>query len=99
MSARAFWLTKGWKVGKLIEKLWDEHEIKPVIDIRDMWKDGKPTRLVRGRRNVVCDYKGSVFCHCPKTDERNEMACWGFEKDRGSLKYRCPARATAVLSA
>lgn len=87
-----FLADKGLDDGKLIQRLWDDHGIKPVIDMRNMWKDGESTRLVTGARNVVYDYKGTVYCHCPKTDERYEMAFGGFEKDRGCLKYRCPAR-------
>jgi len=83
---------KGLDDGKLIEKLWDEHEIKPVIAIRDMWKDGEETKRVSGTRNVVYNYKGEVFCYCMKTGKRYLMAYGGFEKDRGTLKYRCPAR-------
>lgn len=82
---------KGYDDGKLIEELWDTYEIKPVIDIRQMWKDGEETRLVEGTRNVVYDYKGTVYCHCPLTGERREMAYGGFEKKRRALKYRCPA--------
>ncbi len=78
--------------GKWIRALWDDEGIKPVIDIREMWKDGEETRLVRGTRNVVYDYRGTVYCHCPKTGQRREMAYGGFEKSRGTLKYRCPAR-------
>lgn len=87
-----FLADKGLDDGKLIQRLWDDHGIKPVIDMRNMWKDGESTRLVTGARNVVYDYKGTVYCHCPKTDERYEMAYGGFEKDRECLKYRCPAR-------
>ena len=43
--------------GKLIVKLWDEYQIKAVIDIRNMWKDGEKTKLVTSKRNVVFDYK------------------------------------------
>ena len=91
-ECETFLADRGLDDGKLIERLWDDHGIKPVIDIRNMWKDGEPTRLVSGTLNVVYDYKGTVFCHCPRTGERCEMAYGGFEKDRGCLKYRCPAR-------
>ena len=37
---------KGYDDKKLIEKLWDEYRIKPVIDVRNMWKDGEKTRLL-----------------------------------------------------
>jgi hypothetical protein len=75
----------------LITKLWDEHNIKPVIDIRDLWKiDG--ARLVHDQSNVSHDYKGTVFCHCPVQWVKRPMAFGGFEKDRGTLKYRCAAK-------
>jgi len=77
--------------GKWVRELWDERGIKPVIDIRDAWQDGEETKLVSGTRNVVYDYRGTVYCHCPKTGERRAMAYGGFEKDRQALKYRCPA--------
>jgi hypothetical protein len=83
---------KGYDDGKFIRQLWDRHEIKPVIAIRDCWKDGEPTRLVTGTRNVVYDYEGNVYCHCPRSTARFAMAYGGFEKDRDALKYRCPAR-------
>jgi len=82
---------KGFDDGKFIAKLYDDHRIKPVIDIRQMWKEPDETRLVTGTRNVVYDGEGNVYCHCMKTGERTAMAYGGFEKDRGTLKYRCPA--------
>lgn len=83
---------KGYDDTKLIVKLWDEYRIKPVIDIRDMWRDGEDTRLLTGKNNIVYDYKGTVYCYCPETNKRREMAFGGFEEDRKTLKYRCPAR-------
>jgi hypothetical protein len=75
----------------LITRLWDEHNIKPVIDIRDLWKvDG--ARLVHGQTNVSHDYKGTVYCHCPVQWVKRPMAFGGFEKNRATLKYRCSAR-------
>jgi transposase len=82
---------KGLDDTKLIRQLWDGHGIKPVIDIRNMWKDGEETRRVSRLSNVVYDHRGTVYCHCPASGERRELAYGGFEKDRRSLKYRCPA--------
>jgi len=82
---------RGLDDGKLIERLWDEYEIKPVIDIRNMWQDGEETRVLSGTSNIVYNYRGTVYCYCPQTGKRNTMAYGGFEKDRGTLKYRCPA--------
>lgn len=74
--------------------LWDECQIKPLIDIRSMWKE-KETRLLEDREadNVVYDEAGQVYCHCPHSGERRQLAYQGFEKDRQCLKYRCPAAA------
>jgi transposase len=83
---------KGYDDGKLIRLLWDEYRIKPVIDIRNHWKDGEKTRLLGDHTNVVHDYQGNVFCHCPETGKQRDMAYGGFEKDRETLKYRCPAK-------
>ncbi|PTQ55071.1 MAG: Mobile element protein [Candidatus Carbobacillus altaicus] len=78
---------KGYDDTKLIEKCWDKHQIKPVIDIRNMWKDGEETQMlsVKDKKdNVVYNYKGNVYCYCPETNIRREMACGGFEKDRNT---------------
>lgn len=82
---------RGYDDGKLIKKLWDDHEIKAVIDIRNMWKDGEDTKLVEGEENIVYDYCGNVYCYDPVTGQKREMAFGGFEKERGTLKQRCPA--------
>lgn len=86
-----FTADRGYDDSKFLCKLWDDYGIKPVIDIRNMWKDGEETRLLEGRENVVYDYRGHVYCYCPLTGTRREMAYGGFEKDRKTLKYRCPA--------
>jgi len=84
---------KGFDGEDLVKRLWDEYQIKPVIDIRNCWKeaDGGNTRVLSGQTNVVYDYQGTVFCSCPRTGELRAMAYGGFEKDRETLKYRCPA--------
>jgi hypothetical protein len=78
--------------GKLIRKVWEEWEALPVIDIRNCWQDGELTRVVSGFENVVYDYRGTVSCVCPKSGTQREMAYGGFERDRMTLKYRCPAQ-------
>lgn len=83
---------KGYDGTRYHVDLWDNHEIKSVIDIRDQWKDGEQDRIITGLKNVTYDYRGTVYCYCMKSGERREMAFGGFEKDRGCLKYRCPAR-------
>lgn len=76
---------------KLIIKLWDDYAIKPVIGIRNMWKDSDKTKGISTGQNAVYNYKGTVFCVCPKTGDQKRMPYGGFEKDRSCHKYRCPA--------
>jgi len=100
-STESFIYDKGGDDTKIISSLWDDHGIRPVIAIRDCRQDGEETRLVPGTENVVYDYEGTVYCLCPRTlaarksgesDRRREMAYGGFEEDRMTLRYRCPAR-------
>ena len=86
-----FLADKGYDDTKLIVKLWDDHRIKSVIDIRNMWRDTDKTRILGDYENVCHDYKGTVYCYCPRQGTQREMAYGGFEKDRKTLKYRCPA--------
>ena len=85
---------KGYDSEENCRRLYDEHGIKPVIDIRRMWRD-KETRLLDPEcaDNIVYDEEGTVYCICPKTGEQRQMAYGGFEKDRMVLKYICPVRA------
>lgn len=83
---------RGFDDGKLIGRLWDDHSIRAIIDTRNLWKDGEQTRLLKGRENIVYDYRGTVYCCCPQELKMREMAYGGIEKKRNTLKYRCPAQ-------
>jgi hypothetical protein len=83
---------RGYDDTKLINKLWIENKIKPVIDIRNMWKNNDSTRLYANYENVVYDYKGTVYCYCLDTGERREMISGGFEESRQTLIKLCPAK-------
>lgn len=89
---------KGYDSADNNATLYDEYGIMPVIDNRELWKEqpGKPRVLFGARVDVVLyDEQGRVYCQPPTerrgADELREMAFCGFEKDRGCLKYRCPA--------
>ena len=89
---------KGYDSAENNAALYDDHGIKPVIDTRQMWKTKKLETLFPNRYDVFCyDESGRVYCHCPSErrgeDELRELAFVGFEKDRMTLKYRCPAAA------
>jgi len=90
---------RGYDDTKLISRLWDDHEIMPVIDIRNMRPKDNQLWPLMGLENVVYDYKGGVFCCCPKTGEQRRMIYKGFEKRRGSLKFCCPVRRKGEVCA
>ena len=91
-------LDKGYDSHETICHLWVKYQIKPIIDIRNLWKDTDKTRQLKTKdiQNITYDYKGTVFCHCPQTGEVREMAYSGFEKKRSTLKYSCPALAYGI---
>ena len=86
-------------------QLWDEYGIRPLIDTRELWREEKKmpnydpaqpiTRPLYPERadNIIYSEKGQVFCVCPKTQEQRPLCFQGFESDRNTLKYRCPAAA------
>lgn len=83
---------RGYDDTKLIEKLWDNYKIKPVIQIRNMWKDTDETRPLEGYENVVYNYEGRVYCYCMETGTKREMVSGGFESEREALKKLCPSK-------
>lgn len=88
--------------------LWDAYHIRPLIDTRELWREEKQapdydpskpiTRSLDPERadTIVHTEKGTVHCLCPVTGEQRDLAFQGFEADRDSLKYRCPAAAYGV---
>lgn len=96
---------KGLDCGETNKSLWEDYKISPVIDTRTMWKDEKKdqgydpeieiTRPLNPEvaDNIVYTERGGVLCVCPVTGEKSAMQHMGFEADRGTLKYRCPAAA------
>lgn len=83
------------------EKVHDflhEAGIKPLIHNRALWQED-PERPLPGKAgryplHVVHDEAGTVYCYDRVSDPpvRHAMAYIGYEKDRETLKYRCPAR-------
>jgi hypothetical protein len=89
---------KGYDSAQNNAELYDDHHIKPVIDTRTLWKTKTHETLYPDRYDVFTyDETGRVFCTCPSEkrgqDETRPLAFMGFEKDRSTLKYRCPAAA------
>lgn len=90
---------KGYDSAENNELLWKRYGIKPILDIREMWKDKEKTRPLNPERadNITYNQKGEIYCHCPESGAIREMAYMGFEKGRESLKYRCPAKAYGIV--
>jgi len=96
---------RGLDSGKTKALLLDEYGIRPAIDIRELWREEKAepgydpkkpiTRSLYPERvdTIVYTEKGTVHCICPATGEQRDMTFYGFEADRNTLKYRCPAAA------
>ncbi len=70
--------------------------IQPLIQHRHLWKT-EPERLLPGHdgsSNIVYDEAGTLYCYDKVSDPpvRHPMAYIGHEPERGTLKYRCPAK-------
>jgi hypothetical protein len=80
-----------------VHEVLHDHKIKPLIQNRSCWpKDGDQDKVIGGRipLHIVHDEQGTVYCY-DTTGEvpiRRRMSYAGHEKDRGTLKYRCPAK-------
>jgi len=76
--------------------LLHDRGIKPLIEIRGMWKEEAERKLPGhdGTSNVVHDEAGTLYCYdkVSAIPVKHKMAYIGYEKERGTLKYRCPAR-------
>ena len=80
---------------KTHDLLHDRH-VKPLIENRALWKE-EPERLLPNHdadSNVVYDEAGTLHCYDRESavPVKHKMAFVGYEKSRGTLKYRCPAR-------
>jgi len=96
---------RGYDQEGLKEDLWEDYAIRPLIDTRLLWREEKkdpdhdPSKpilrlLDRNRAdNILHSERGEVLCRCPSSGEIRPMAHQGFEADRNTLKYRCPAAA------
>jgi hypothetical protein len=79
-----------------VHELLHAAKIKPLIHTRALWKE-EPERPLPGGRyplHLVHDEAGTVFCYDTASDPpvRHQMAYVGYDQERGTIKYRCPAR-------
>lgn len=81
---------KGYDDSKILNKL-EKMGIQPVIDKRVQVKEEREIK-----RTVYYDDLGKVYCYCPYTAVKREMAYDGYDKERDSLSYKCPAKAYGI---
>jgi Transposase DDE domain/Transposase domain (DUF772) len=79
-----------------VHQLLSSKKITPLIQMRSLWQT-EPERLLPGHdgsSNIVYDEAGTVYCYDKVSDvpRRHKMAYIGFEPERETLKYRCPAK-------
>jgi hypothetical protein len=92
-GCKVFTADKGYDGKELISELYDEHGIKAVIGITNQWRDKEEVRIFENRHNIVgYNNGGEIYCYDPKMGQRHIMQYEGFEKDRGTLRYGCPAK-------
>lgn len=79
-----------------VHALLNEEAIKPIIEIRSLWKE-MPERMLPGHdgnSNIVYHEDGSVHCYDRVSEPmvKHPMAYIGHEPERETIKYRCPAK-------
>ena len=75
---------KGYDATPLIQWLEDKR-IRPIIDIRNCWKDGEETHQYRDTP-LVYDYKVTVW-YVDEKGEKIELSYKGYDKSTDSLRY------------
>jgi hypothetical protein len=78
-----------------VHELLSQEHIRAVIQNRSLWKSESERMLPGhdGNSNIVYDEAGTVYCYDRVSQPmvRHPMAYIGYEPDRETLKYRCPA--------
>jgi hypothetical protein len=82
--------------GDDVHRFLSEKGVTPLIQIRSLWQT-EPERLLPGHdggSNVVYTEDGTIHCYDEVSEPpvRHKMVYIGHEPERGTLKYRCPAK-------
>ena len=93
---------RGLDSGPLKKKFWVRWRIRPIIDNRELWREEKKGQsyvegqkimrpLVSVHDNIFYTERAEIWCRCPVKGTERKMAFCGFESERCSLKFHCPA--------
>jgi hypothetical protein len=78
-----------------VHELLSNAKIKPLIQNRSLWKEEHERMLPGhdGNSNIVYDEAGTLYCYDRVSEPmiRHKMSYIGYEPQRETLKYRCPA--------
>jgi hypothetical protein len=79
-----------------VHKLLSGEGIMPLIQMRGLWEIN-PERMLPGHdgsSNVVYKEDGTIYCYDNVSEPPvlHQMAYIGYEPERETLKYRCPAK-------
>ena len=72
---------KGYDGEDLIKEI-KEYGIKPIIDIKNQWKDGEKTKQYKDT-NIVYTYDGDVY-YVDDKGENNPMKYLGYDKQNNA---------------
>ncbi len=79
-----------------VHRFLHEAKISPLIQNRRLWSEQSEQMLPGhdGNSNIVYDEAGTVYCYDKVSvpPVRHQMSYIGHEPQRGTLKYRCPAK-------
>ncbi|MCL5063831.1 MAG: hypothetical protein M1600_01925 [Firmicutes bacterium] len=89
-AARVLAGDQGYGSGPLGTELRDAYRMNPVIEIRNLWKDGEIRHGRPGYDYITYDYQGVVECDDPGTGIKRTMANEGLKSDRFTQKKGVP---------
>jgi hypothetical protein len=89
---------KAYDSGDEVRTLYQKHRIKAVFALRDSAQDGEDGERLAPGSNVLLGDDGTVYCYHKEGAAivRQAMVCWGWEKSRGTQKWRCPAAVSGL---
>ncbi|MBP7510106.1 MAG: transposase [Prolixibacteraceae bacterium] len=94
---KTFSADRGFDDGEDKQYIYEKYGISPIIPARNLSKKMEMIPIDETKSDTIYySGTGQVFCKIQPFklgEEYSPMQCHGYEKDRGTLKFRCPAAA------